>query len=130
MLLRREKALDTVQRLVGIVGVQRAEAQMTGFRKGQGLHHSLGGTHLSNHNHVGRLSQGILQGDIEGLGIHAHFPLGDNTVAVVMHVFDRVFNGNNVAAAIMISIAHHRRQRSRLTRTGRTHKNDQTALGH
>ena len=128
--LRREKALDPVQRLVGVVGVQCTQAEMAGLGEGQGLGHGFGGAHLADHDDVGRLPQGIFQRHIERFRIHAHFALGHNAVAVFVDEFDRVFDADNVAVAVLVAITDHGRQGGGFTGAGRPHEYDQAALGH
>ena len=55
MTIRREEVNDTVERLVGVVGVERTQAQVTGFRKRDGMVHGFARAHLTNQDHIGRL---------------------------------------------------------------------------
>ena len=130
MQLRREETLDAIQRLVGVVGVQRAQTEVACFREGQSLGHGLGGAHLTDHDDVRRLAQGIFQGYIERLGIHTHLALGDDTVVVVVQEFDGVLYADDVAVAVVVAVSHHGRQRGGFTGTGGADKNHQAALGH
>ena len=80
---------------------------MAGFSEGQRLGHGVGGAHLADHDDVRRLAQGILQRHVEGLGVDTHLALGDQAVAVVVHKLDRVFNADDMPAAVLVAVAHH-----------------------
>src|SRR5690625_6058963 len=75
LLVFREKVQDTVQSLVGVVGVQGGQTQMSGFGKGDGMLHGFTRAHLANENHIVRLAQRVTQGPLERLRIDAHLAL-------------------------------------------------------
>ena len=52
-----EEVDDAVQRLVGTVGVQRGQAQVAGFCKGDGVFHGLAVADFAHQDHIGRLAQ-------------------------------------------------------------------------
>ena len=54
----REEVDDPVQSLVGVVGVQGGNAQVTGFGKRQGVFHGLPVPNLADQDHIRRLAQG------------------------------------------------------------------------
>jgi hypothetical protein len=54
-----EKVHDALDGLVGVVRVQRAQAEVAGFRKGDRRFHGFGVADFTDQNHVRRLAQGI-----------------------------------------------------------------------
>ena len=116
--------------LVGAVGVQRAHAQVAGFRKRDGVFHGLAFADFADENHVRCLAQGVLQRGFPGIGIDADFTLGDHAILVVVHVFDRIFDRDDVTMAVFVAVADHRGERRRFARAGTAHHDHQAALGH
>ena len=103
---------------------------MAGFGEiDRGLH-GLPISHLADQNHVGRLTQRVLQGHLVGFGIRADFTLVHQTLLVSMEKLDGILNGNNVLLALAIAIIHHGRHGRGLAATGTAEENHQTALGH
>ncbi len=121
---------DSVQCLVGIVGVQGGQYQVTGFGKGNRMLHRLTGPYLADQNYIRCLAKGIAQSNLKRLRIDANFPLGNNAAFMAVYELDRILNGNNMTTTIAIAMANHCRQGSGLTGTGSTHKDNDTALGH
>ena len=128
--LLREEMEDSVHRLVGVVGVQGGQTQVTGFGEGDGMLHRLACTDFADQDHIGRLAQGVAQRDLEGIGIDAHLALGDDAAPVPMDVLDRVLDRDDVAGGILVAVTDHRGQRGRLAGTGRTDHHDDAALDH
>ena len=52
----RKEVNDSVERLIGIVRMQRAERQVAGFRKLKRVVHRFLGTNLAEKNDIGRLA--------------------------------------------------------------------------
>jgi hypothetical protein len=129
-LLLGEEVDDAVQCLVGAVGVQGCQHQVTGFGEVDRILHTLAGTDLADQDHVRRLAQGVLECVLPRIGVGADFALRDQAADVRMHVLDRILDRDDMAARILIAIADHRRQRSRLARTGGTDHQHQSALLH
>ena len=94
------------------------------------MFHGFTVSNLTDQYYVRRLAQGILQGNFIGFGIDSDLPLCHQAIAVIVHEFDRVFDGDDVAMGISVTVVHHRCQRSRFTGAGTTDKNHQPALGH
>ena len=63
------------------------------------------------------------------IGIDADFALRDDAALVRVHVLDRVLDGDDVAAGLLVAVADHRGQRGRLARAGAAHHDHQAALG-
>ena len=61
MPLDREKIHDAFDGLIRIVRVEGADAEMSGFREGDGGFHRFRVPDLADQNHIRRLSQGILE---------------------------------------------------------------------
>ena len=103
---------------------------MAGFGEGDGVVHGFAVANLADQNHVRRLTQGVFQRREPVFGVHPDLALGDDAVLVVVHVFDRVLDGDDVAEAVFVAVADHRRQRGGFARAGAADENHQTALGH
>ena len=110
--------------------MQCGHTQMAGFSKGQRVIHGFAVADFANQNHVRRLAQGVFQRCKPVFGVHAHFALGDDAVFMRVHKLNRVFNGDDVAVAVLIAVVNQRRQRRGFTRAGAAHKNHQTAFAH
>ncbi len=128
--LFREEVDDAVQRLVGVVGVQGGDGEVAGFGEGQRMLHGLAVANFADKDDVGCLTQGVFQGGVEAAGIHANLPLVDDALAVAMNELHRIFDGDDVAAAIAVAMVDKRRQRGRFTRAGTANKQHQSALLH
>ena len=109
---------------------KRTQHQVAGFGELDRVSMRLARTHFADHDHVRRLAQGVLQRVFPAVGIDAEFALRDDAAFVLVHVFDRVFDGDDVTGRILVAVAHHRRQRGGFTGTGRADENDDAALGH
>ena len=94
----REEVNDAIHCLVGVVRMQGAKAQMASFREVDCVLHRLAGAHFADHDHVRRLAQRVLQRVLPAIGVDADFALGDDAALVAVHVLDRVFDGDDVAA--------------------------------
>src|SRR6185312_10222413 len=75
--LFREQVDDAVQGLVGAVGMQGREAEVAGLGELHRVLHGLAVADLTDQDHVRRLAQGVLEGDLPVVRVHAHFALGD-----------------------------------------------------
>jgi hypothetical protein len=54
-------------------------------------------TDFAHQDDIRRLPQRVLQRRPPVIGVDADFTLGDDAVLVLVHVFDRVFDGDDVA---------------------------------
>src|SRR5690606_26953175 len=106
------------------------ETEVAGFGKGDRVIHGLAAAHLADHDHIGRLTQGVLQGHFKTVGIESHFALGDDTALVLVNELDRVFDGDDVAFTVAVAVANHGRQRGGLTGAGGTDEDHQATLSH
>ena len=119
-----EEIDDAIQRLVGVVRVQRRQAQMAGFGELDGVFHGLARADFTDQDHVRRLTQGVLERGFEALGIHADLTLGDEAVLVVVDILDRVLDGDDVAVAVLVAVADHGRERGGFARAGAADEQD------
>ena len=85
---------------------------MAGFGEGQGVVHGFAVADFADEDHVGGLAQGVFEGGKPVFGVHAHFALGDDAVFVRVHEFDRVFDGDDVAVAVFVTVVDHGSQGS------------------
>src|SRR3546814_2737936 len=65
------------------------------------------------------LAQGVLQRVVPRERVGADLALRHHAAQVRMHVFDRVFDRDDMAARILVAVAEHRRKRRRLAGAGR-----------
>ena len=107
----REEVDDAVERLIGAVGVQRGQAQVTGLREGHRIFHGFAVADFADQDHVGRLAQGIFQRGVPVFGIDPDFAVGDRRNSVFVHEFHRVFDGDDVALGTLVAVTHHGGQR-------------------
>ncbi len=98
LLVRREHIDNTVDCLGGVCGVQGAENQMAGFSHGAGGRYRFKVAHFADENDVGVFAKNASEGFVERLGVDVQFTLVDDRTLMVMQVFDRVFDGHDVAA--------------------------------
>jgi len=92
----REEVDDAVHRLVGVVGVQRAERQVAGLGEGDGvLHHlALCGSRRSGST-SGACRKVFLSAASQESVFHADLALRDHAVLVRVHELDRVLDGDD-----------------------------------
>ena len=126
----REEIDDAVDGLIGAVGVQRPEAQMSGLGEGDRVLHGLGVADLADENDVRRLAQRVFERVVPGVGIDAHLAVSDERLLRLMHEFDRIFHRDDVTRGAAIAVIDHRGERSRLARAGGADDQHQPALGH
>ena len=74
----------------------------------------LGVTHLAHQHDVGILADGVLQGDLEILHVQPHLTLVDQTLIGRKNKFNRVLNGQDVFAIIVVDPVQHGRDRRAL----------------
>jgi hypothetical protein len=126
----REKVEDAVQRLVGIVGMQRGQAQVPGLGVGNRVLHGLAVADLADQDDVRGLAHRVAQGGIERRGVQPDFALVDQRPAMGMHIFDRVFDRQDMPAGMRAPMLDHGRQRGRLAGAGGPRDQHQPARQH
>ena len=102
-----KKLMMRSRRLVGVVRVQRRQAQVPGLGEGDRILHGFPVTDLADQDHVRRLAQGVFQRHLVGFGIDPHLALGDDAVLVVVHELDRVLDGDDMARTVLVAITDH-----------------------
>ena len=125
-----EEVDHPLHRLVGIVGVQCGQAQVPRFGVGNCLLHGVAVADLADHDHVGRLAQGVFQGFFVRMGVNAHLALVYHRELVGVQKLQRVFNGEDVARGVFVAVVEHGRQRGRFARTRGARHQHQAALAH
>ena len=103
----------------GRVGVQGGKGQVTGFGDTQRRLDRLQIAHLTDQHDVGVLTQRGPQCGRKGHRIGMQLALIDQAALVRMQVFDRIFDRDDVFMALSVDLVDHRRDRRRLTGTGR-----------
>src|SRR5581483_12188982 len=91
--------------------------------------HGLAIPDLTDENHIGRLAQSVLQRGVPGVGVHSHLAVRDHAAFVLVNVFDGIFDGDDVAAGLLVAVADHRGQRGGLSGAGAADNDHQAALG-
>ena len=115
----REDVPDAVERLRGVVGVQRREHEVTGLGERQRELDRLRVTHLADEDDVGVLTERGAQRAVERVGVEADLALVHDADLVLVHVLDRVLDGEDVDRAPLVDVVDHRRERRRLPGAGR-----------
>ncbi|MNN08727.1 hypothetical protein D3C81_1215890 [compost metagenome] len=110
---------DTVDGLGRRGGVQGAEYQVAGFRRGQRQADGFQVAHFADQDDVRVFPQRRTQRLVEAEGVAVHLALVDQALLRFVDEFDRVFDGKNVAVLGVVQVVEQRRQRGGLTRTGR-----------
>ncbi len=98
--------------------MQGAEGEVAGFGDAQGRLDGLEVAHLADQHHVGILPQGGAQGHGEAFGVGVQLALVDQAVLVLVQVFDRILDGEDVLVALAVDLVDHRRQGGRLAGAG------------
>ena len=124
-----EEVDDAVERLVGAVGVQRRQHEVARLGELDAVLHGLAVADFADEDDVRRLAQGVLERVMPRFGVHADFAVRDHAALVLVHVLDRVFDGDDVAARLLVAIADHRGERGRFARAGAADQDHEAALG-
>jgi hypothetical protein len=116
--------------VIGVVGVQRGQAQVAGLGVGEGGGHGLAVADLADQDAVGGLAHGVAQGVVPVDGVGADLALVDDRHLVLEQIFDRVFDGQDVARAVLVAVVQHRGDGGGLARAGGADDQHQPALLH
>ena len=100
---------------------------MTGFAGGERHLHRLGIAHLADDDDVGRLTKRGAKRGRKVRRVDADLHVLDDAAAVLMLVFDRILDGDDVARLAQVDLVDQRRQRRRLAGAGRAAEQDQPA---
>ena len=113
----RKEVQNPFHRLIGIIRVQCGQTQMPGFRESNCAFHRFSVANFANHDHIGRFAHRIFQRFGIRVRVEANFALINDRFLVLMQKLNRIFNRQNVARGIHVTIVQHRRQRRTLART-------------
>ena len=109
--------------------MQRRQHQVAGLGELNAVFHGLAIADFADEDHIGRLTQGVLQRQMPALAVDADFAVRDHAALVGVHVFHRIFDGDDVAAGLFVAVADHGRERGGLSRAGAAHQDHEAALG-
>ncbi len=107
MAISREEVNDSVQGLVGVVGVECTQTQVTSFRKRDRMVHGFTRAHLANQNYIWRLPQGVFQRNFKRFSVNSYFALSDNATLMLVNKLNRVFDRNNMAFGVRVAMTNH-----------------------
>ena len=107
--------------------MQGAEHEVTGLGGGERRRDRLEVAHLADEDHVGVLAERSLQRFREARRVGTDLALVDDAALVAVHELDRVLDRENVVAAGAVDLVDDRRERRRLTGTGRPGDENETA---
>src|ERR1700730_15321303 len=83
---------------------------------------------IADQEHIGRLTQGVLERRVPGVGVDADLAVRDHAALVGVHVFDRILDGDDVPARLVVSVGDHLGGRGGFARTGAADDDRQPAL--
>ena len=130
LLVQREEVDDAVDGLGGVDGVECAQDEVARLSCRERGAHRLRVAHLADEDHVGVLTQHVLQGRHVGVGVQAYLALVDHRLVVAVQDLDGVLDGDDVTAQVMVDVVDHRGQGRRLaTARGPSHQ-DHAARRH
>jgi hypothetical protein len=82
--------------------VQGAEDKVTGFSRFNRDVNGFQIAHFADEDNVRVFAQGRDQSTLEALSMHMHLALIDEALVVVVHEFNRIFNGDDVLFAVLL----------------------------
>ncbi len=103
----REHVGDAIERLRRVVGVQRGEHEVTGLGERQRELNRLRVAHLADEDDVGVFPQRRSEGAGERLRVDTDFPLVDRGDPMLVRVFDRVLDGEDVHRTAHVDVLDH-----------------------
>src|SRR6267378_1205395 len=130
LLLRRRKHVDdAVDGFRRGARMQRAEHEVSGFGAGQREADGLEIAHFAHEDHVRVLAQGAAQGIGERQRVRSDLALVDQALFRLVHEFDRVLDGEDVALLVFVELVDHGGERRGLARArGPGHQDDAARL--
>src|SRR5690606_34393076 len=103
--LLREKVDDAIERLVRAVRVQRGDAEVARLGELNAVLHRLAVANLADHDDVRGLAQRVLERIVPAVRVDADLAVRHDAAAVRMHVLYRVLDRDDVAAAVLVTVA-------------------------
>ena len=127
LLVGREGVDDTVDGLCGAGGVEGTEDEVAGFCGCHGGTDGLDIAHFADEDHIGVLTEGAADGLGEARHVVADLTLGYERLGRLVVEFDRIFNRDDVHAALVVDDVEHRGEGSGLTGSGWAGHEDESA---
>lgn len=124
---RREYVNDSVDRFRCTNGVERRKDKVAGFCGRQGKANRVGVAHFADLDNVRVFPHGVLQCGLVAPGMTVDLALGYQAVNVLMQVFDRVFQGQDVGEAGAVDVINHGGQGGRFSGAGGAGDNHEAA---
>ena len=115
---------DTVDGLDGTGGVQGAQHEVAGLRRGHGHLDGLGVAQLADQDHVGIFPERRADAFGEARQVRPQLPLDDLGLLAPVDELDRVLEADDVAVLGAVQVVDHRRQRGGLAGAGRAGHQD------
>ena len=112
-----EEIQNTADGLRGVGGVQCGQHQMAGIRRAHGGGETDGVTHFADHDDVRILAQNVFERVVKGLRVEPDFALFDDRLVVFKHVFDGIFQRDDVFSKVGVDMFDHRGQRGGFARS-------------
>src|SRR5215210_21691 len=123
-----EELGDPAESLGGVDRVHRREDEVAGFgRLERGLGR-LGISELADQDHVRVLAERTAQRLAEGLRVQADLALVHDAPGVPVQELDRVFDRDDVLAAVLVDVVEHRGERRGLARAGGARDEDEASV--
>ena len=120
LLIFRVHVDQTVHGRTGVLRVQGGEHQVAGFHGGQRGGNGFEVSKLAHFDNVGIFTKRAFKRFRETFGVGSHFTLAHHATLVLMHEFDRVFNGDDMVGAFGIRSVDNRGERGGFAGAGRT----------
>jgi len=130
LLLGRKDVNDTIDGLGGTRRVQRAEYEMAGAGGHQCQLNGFQVAQLTDEDDIRVFAQGTPQRGGKRFGVDTDFAVVDETVFAFVDEFDRVLDGDDVVAAILVAVIDHGREGRGFAGTRWAGHNYQPAMEH
>ena len=93
--------------------MQGAESKVSGFGNTQRRFNGLQVAHFADQHHVRVFTQGGAQSAGKRLRVRVDFALVHQAALVLVHEFNRIFNGDDVVVPLGVDLVEHGRQGGR-----------------
>ncbi len=129
LLVRGKDVDDAVDRLRGVLCVERGEDEVSRFGGGDGGGDGFKVAHFADEDDVGVLPERTLEGLGEALGVDAHLPLVDDALFGDINVLDGIFDSDDVLPAGGVDHLKERGERGAFSVSGGTgHQEEPSAV--
>ena len=118
---------DTLDGVGSAQSMQTGKNQMAGFCGSHGGLYGFIITHLTQKDYIGALAEGGTKRSQVTLGVGADLSLADNAAVMAVKIFQRIFQGNNVAFPGVVNPVNEAGHSGRFTASGRTGDKDHAA---